>query len=71
MKRYGEKITKLILNLENKSSKVSTIQNLGNRDVEITNLKDINLWLKSFYEKKSRVTDTKPGSDFNTLSSKS
>lgn len=71
MKRYGEKITKLIPNLENKSSRVSAIQNLVNRDVEITNLKDINLLLKSFYEKKFRVTDTKSGSDFNALSSKS
>lgn len=71
MKRYGEKITKLIPNLENKISRVSAIQNLVNRDVEITNLKDINLLLKSFYEKKFRVTDTKSGSDFNALSSKS
>ena len=71
MKRYGEKIAKLILNLENKSSRVSTIQNLVNRDVEITNLKSIKLLLKSFYEKKFRVTDIKSGSDFNTLSSKS
>ena len=71
MKRYGEKIAKLILNLKNKSSRVSTTQNLVNRDVEIANLKNIKLLLKSFYEKKFRITDTKSGSDFNALSSKS
>ena len=66
-----KKSQNIILNLENRSSRVSTIQNLVNRDAEITNLKDINLLLKSFYEKKFRVTDTKSGSDFNALSSKS